>query len=550
MKQDGVRHAVRATRDEPRAQARRADPCTLVILGAGGDLMRRKLLPALYSLAANNLLPDDFTLLGAARAPLTDEEFRTSLLDALGESEEITAVDDAAWRKLSRVVFYVSGDLTEDDTYVRLSARLSEIERPLPASTPINDANRMIYLALPPSVFPTVVRKLSSSGVAPRAMGPDSHPWTRIVVEKPFGRDLASARLLNRALLELFDESQIFRIDHYLGKETVQNILVFRFANSIFEALWNRNHIAHVQITAAEKIGVGARAQFYEEAGVFRDMFQNHLLQLLALTAMEPPARADAGSIRDEKVKVLRSLVAPSLAGDSVQATAAQYAAGRIDGADVPGYRQESGVASGSLSPTFAAARFLIDNARWKGVPFYLRSGKRMARRVTEIAIQFRDPHMAMFGSYMRGPRSPNVLVLRIQPDEGIGLSIELKCPGPALALTPEVEVGIVSMDFDYSEVFGSTSFLAYETLLLDVMLGDATLFTRSDEVEVAWGIVDPLIRHWDRHLGARIPLYEAGSWGPPEAHELIALDGFVWREDFPGPGTHAVLPRQPTSRP
>lgn len=533
MKTAGVRHAVRATRDEPPAETRRADPCTLIILGAGGDLMRRKLLPALYSLAANDLLPDDFALLGVARARLTDEEFRSSLSAALAESEESAAVNDAPWRKLTRVAVYVAGDLTEDGTYERIAARLGEIERQRAGAAATKSTNRMVYLALPPSVFPTAVRKLSSSGVAPRVAHRDSLPWTRLVIEKPFGRDLSSAILLNRSLLELFDESQIFRIDHYLGKETVQNILVFRFANSIFEALWNRDHIAHVQITAAEKIGVGSRAQYYDEAGVFRDMFQNHLLQLLALTAMEPPIRADAGSIRDEKVRVLRSLVTPSLATDSPDVIPAQYTAGQIDGADVPGYRQEPGVASDSTTATFAATRFLIDNSRWQGVPFYLRSGKRMARRVTEIAIQFRDLPLAMFGSHMRGPRSPNVLVLRIQPDEGITLSIELKCPGPALSLTPEVEVGIVSMDFDYSEVFGATAFLAYETLLLDVMLGDATLFTRSDEVEAAWGIVDPLIRHWDHSPEAHVLAYGAGSWGPPEAAALLARDGFAWREAY-----------------
>jgi glucose-6-phosphate 1-dehydrogenase len=353
-----------------------------------------------------------------------------------------------------------------------------------------------------------------------------------VVVEKPFGHSLETAQALNALVLSLFAEHQLYRIDHYLGKETVQNVLVFRFANSIFEPLWNRAHISHVQITAAEEVGVELRGKYYEEAGVVRDMFQNHLLQLLALTAMEPPPSMTANAVRNEKVKVLKSIrwLTPETIPSS--AVRAQYAPGVIKSKQVIGYRSEPDVAKDSLTPTFAAARFYVDNWRWQGVPFYLRSGKRLGKRVSEIAVQFHEPPHLMFGrADGQAPLQPNTLVMRVQPNEGISLSFEVKVPGAAVAMTQHVEVAPVEMDFTYAEAFGETAAPAYETLLLDVMIGEMTLFLRSDEVEAAWKIIDPLVCYWEEHPSAPMASYPAGSWGPAEADELIKADGATWRE-------------------
>jgi glucose-6-phosphate 1-dehydrogenase len=350
-------------------------------------------------------------------------------------------------------------------------------------------------------------------------------------VEKPFGHSLETAKALNALVLSLFAEHQVYRIDHYLGKETVQNVLVFRFANSIFEPLWNRRHISHVQITAAEEVGVEARGRYYEEAGVVRDMFQNHLLQLLALTAMEPPPSMTADAVRDEKVKVLRSIRWLTPESIPTSAVRAQYGPGTIRSKPVPGYREEPDVARDSHTPTFTAARFHIDNWRWQGVPFYLRSGKRLGKRVSEIAVQFHEPPHLMFGGAEgHEPLQPNTLVMRVQPNEGISLSFEVKVPGAAVAMTQHVEVAPVEMDFTYAEAFGETAAPAYETLLLDVMIGEMTLFLRSDEVEAAWKIIDPLLCFWDEHTPNPMATYAAGSWGPREAEELIAADGAKWR--------------------
>jgi glucose-6-phosphate 1-dehydrogenase len=353
----------------------------------------------------------------------------------------------------------------------------------------------------------------------------------RVVIEKPFGRSLETARQLNALVLDALAEHQVYRIDHYLGKETVQNILVLRFANSIFEPLWNRQTIASVQITAAETVGVGSRGKYYEEAGVVRDMFQNHLLQLLTLTAMEPPVEMSADAVRDEKVKVLRSvrwLTAETIPRDTVRA---QYVAGRMDGKAVPGFLEEENVNPDSMTPTFAALRLYVDNWRWKGVPFYLRSGKRMPKRVSEIAIQFRAPPLLMFGIGTRAQMNANVLVMRVQPNESISLRFEVKMPGAAAALEPKIQVTPVDMEFTYADAFGANVSPAYETLLLDVMVGDATLFTRSDEVEAAWKVTDPLLEFWEKNPPSRMPLYKAGSWGPPDADALLGTDGFRWRE-------------------
>ena len=496
---------------------RHAEPCTIVILGANGDLAKRKLLPAIYQLAQDKLLPDGCDILGMAREELTDGDFRAMMEKAVRASEEITHFDEAVWSRLSPRLHYTHGDFSDATAYATLGTRLEEIE----AAREQNEPNRLFYLAVPPSIFPPIVRALSASGLAPRMPDASMRPWYRIVIEKPFGRDLETARTLNRLVLELFAECQLYRIDHYLGKETVQSILVFRFANAMFEPIWNRHSTQHVQITASETVGVGTRGRYYEEAGVVRDMFQNHLLQLLTLTAMEPPATIHADAVRDEKVKVLQSL--RWLKGKDIESSAvrAQYAS----------YRQEADVARDSITPTYAAVRYYVDNWRWTGVPFFLRSGKSMAKRVTEIAVQFREPPILMFKHELREQIAPNVLALRIQPNEGASLSFQVKAPGAAYQLSHGIEVAPVAMEFSYKEAFGDANPPAYETLLLDVMLGDATLFTRSDEVEAAWRVVDPLIRHWETHPPETMPTYAPGSWGPAEADALIGPHGARWRQ-------------------
>jgi glucose-6-phosphate 1-dehydrogenase len=517
-------HAPRPTTDG----RERADPCTMVIFGATGDLTRRKLMPAVYSLMKEGLVHPDFAVLGVGRdTGISDAQYRKMMLDALEESDEIDGVDRGLWQSLCERLHYCSADATNPAEYDAIKKRLDEVEQ----GRPEGERNRFFYLAVPPSVFEPIVRSLATSGLAPRTSSPDERPWTRLVIEKPFGRSLETATRLNTLVLSLFGEHQIFRIDHYLGKETVQNVLVLRFGNSIFEPLWNRQWIHHVQITAAEEVGAGTRGKYYEEAGVVRDMFQNHLTQLLTLTAMEPPAQMTADAVRDEKVKVLKSvrwLVPETIPANAVRA---QYRAGPVNGKLVKGYIEEQDVNPESTTPTLAAVRLFIDNWRWNGVPFYLRSGKRMKRRVSEIAVQFRSPPQLMFGHKTREVMRPNTLVMRVQPNEGVSLNFEVKVPGAAVALTSEVEVAAVDMDFSYDEAFGETSAPAYETLLLDVMIGEATLFTRSDEVEAAWRVIDPLIQYWEANPPDQMPTYAAGTWGPREADELIAKDGVAWRE-------------------
>ena len=501
------------------------DPCTMIILGAGGDLTRRKLVPALYQLAKDGLLDEQFSVLGVAREPSDAETFRATMRAALDVSDEVHGVDDAVWARLERRMWYLAGDFTTMATYDAIGQRLASIEGKLEVS------NRLFYLAVPPSVFEPIITHLSGSGLAPRISDVSVRPWVRVVIEKPFGRSLATAQALNTVVQGALAECQTYRIDHYLGKETVQNLLVFRFANSIFEPVWNRQNIASVQITAAETVGVERRGKYYEEAGVVRDMFQNHLLQLLTLTAMEPPVKMSADAVRDEKVKVLHAVrwFTPETAAK--WAVRAQYAPGVLDGERaVPGYREEPDVSPASNTPTYAAMRLQVDNWRWKGVPFYLRSGKRLAGRVSEIAIEFRQPPILMFGSHMREGIEPNVLVLRVQPNDGMSLRFEVKVPGTARALTPTIEVSTVDMDFTYADAFGEFSGPAYGTLLLDVMIGDATLFTRSDEVESAWKVTDPLIDYWEKNPPAAMPTYAAGSWGPACADELLRSEGFRWR--------------------
>ncbi len=506
----------------PAEPFKRGDPCTTVILGAGGDLTRRKLMPALYHLLHDGLLHDDFSVVGAARESLTDDQFRDRMRQAVLDAraaDEIGHVPDATWDHFARRIHYVQGDMTDPAFFAAVSTRVAEFER-----ESAQPRGRLFYLALPPSVYATAVEHLSATGLAPRIDDPAQRPWARVIIEKPFGSSLETARALNQSVLKRLAEHQVYRIDHYLGKETVQNLLVLRFANSIFEPVWNRQHIHHVQITAAETVGVEHRAGYYEQAGVVRDMFQNHLLQLLALTAMEPPVAFRAEAVRDEKVKVLRAVRPITAATIGEFAVRGQYGAGALGGTAVPGYRQEDRVAPGSPTPTFAAVRFLVDNWRWQDVPFYVRSGKRLANRATEIAIQFRRPPHLMFEQNGGRTIAANVLTIRIQPNEGTSLCFEIKVPGVDVRMTS------VQMDFSYASAFGETDHSAYETLLLDAMVGDGTLYARSDQVETAWAIVDPIVQAWGAEPPRDFPNYAAGSWGPRAADDLIARDGARWR--------------------
>jgi len=484
------------------------EACALIIFGASGDLTRRKLVPALWALYASRTLPEPFVVLGVSRTEMTDEEFRTRMREAVSEFARVQPPSEVVWNRFASSLFYFAGDPTDRGMYPRLAERLVELE-----GRRGGPRNRLFYCATPPSLYDDIVENLGASGLAAEEGG-----WTRVVIEKPFGRDLETARALNAQLGRVFREEQIYRIDHYLGKETVQNILVFRFANEMFEPIWNRNHVAEVQITVAETIGVEARGAYYEEAGALRDMMQNHLLQLLCLIAMEPPVTFDAEPVREEKNKVMRALRPIDRARVAENALRAQYSAGFAENRAVVGYTQEKGVARDSRTETFAVLKLSIDNWRWAGVPFYLRTGKRMERRESEIAIRFhRTPHMI----FRRSPEGvpPNVLVIRIQPDEGIALTVVAKTPGPDLKLGP------VTLDFHYGEVFGGQPPEAYERLLLDAIHGDATLYARGDWVEQAWAVLAPVLEAWEREPGP-LPSYEAGTWGPPEADAFIKRDG------------------------
>jgi glucose-6-phosphate 1-dehydrogenase len=492
---------------------RTAEPCVVVIFGASGDLTKRKLLPALYNLAQDRLLPAEFAVLGISRPLMSDEEFRAKMREAVAEYGADKTVDDDVWTSFASGVFYMQGDFADEETYKRLAGNLERID-----AERGTQGNRIFYLSTAPSFFGLISEQLGRVGLAQ----PKEGSWTRIVVEKPFGHDLESARELNAKLAAVFHEEQVYRIDHYLGKETVQNLLVFRFANSIFEPLWNRQYIDHVQITNAEAIGVEGRGAYYEEAGVVRDMIQNHVFQVTALIAMEPPASLSANGVRDEKFKAMQAVRPIPVESVEEFAVRGQYGPGYVLGEKVPGYREEPGVNPQSNTETFAALKLYFDNWRWAGVPFYIRSGKRLPKRVTEIAIQFKEVPHRLF-TETDEPLEPNVLVIRIQPNEGITLRFGAKVPGQRM------RIRAVNMDFRYGSSFGVQSPEAYERLLLDCILGDSTLYARRDMVERGWEIVTPILEAWKKPA-PDFPNYPAGTWGPEAANKLIEKDGRKWR--------------------
>ncbi len=486
---------------------RTPDPCALVIFGASGDLAHKKLMPALYALMVRRLLPPRFVIVGVARTEGDDDAFRNDMKDAVQKHARDEFRKDV-WDELAQSMHYVATDFGDEGGENKLQDLLTQLdaEREL-------GGNRVYYLAVPPPAFPTIVDEL---GKRRSASG-----WTRLIVEKPFGHDLASARQLNEMLYEHFDESEIFRIDHYLGKETVQNMNALRFANGIFEPIWNRQFIDHVQITVAEAIGIEGRSGYYERAGAIRDIFQNHLLQLLALTAMEPPIDFSAESVRNEKVKVLKALHTPG----PKSVVRGQYGRGFVEGEEVVAYREEEGVAPDSMTDTFVAAKLYVDNWRWADTPFYVRMGKRLARRETAIAIQFKRAPHPPFGEVASEGLRPNVLLVHVQPDEGVSLAIGAKVPGQGMTIRT------VHMDFLYGGAFRTGLPEAYERLILDTLLGDGTLFTRADEVEEQWLLVDSIVAAWQRDKPS-FPNYAAGTWGPPSSDDLIQRDGRSWRRN------------------
>lgn len=493
-------------------QERMPDPQILVIFGASGDLTQRKLVPAIYQMKRDRRMPPEITVVGVARRPWSHDYFREQMRQGIEEFGEGIGPEDF-WKDFAQGLYYFPGDIDNPESYEKLKVFLAEIDEKRRTR-----GNRVFYLSVSPNFFPEAIRQLGAAGML-------SDPSKqRLVIEKPFGRDLSSAKALNRVVQNVCTEQQVYRIDHYLGKETVQNLMVFRFANAIFEPLWNRHYVDHVQITVAETVGVEDRAGYYESAGALRDMLQNHLMQIFCLTAMEPPNSLDADSIRTEKLKVLQASRLADVNNLEFSAVRGQYSAGWMKGKPVPGYREEPGVDPNSGTPTYVAMKFLVDNWRWQGVPFYLRTGKRLPKKISEIAIQFREVPLLIFQSAAQ-QASPNVLTMRVYPNEGISLRFEGKRPGP------DLRTRTVDMDFSYGSSFGVTSSDAYDRLLVDCMLGDQTLFTRADEVEEAWRLVTPALTAWETPTDpSLVPQYEAGTWEPAEAEQLINRDGRRWR--------------------
>ena len=489
-----------------------AEPVTVVLFGASGDLAKRKVIPAMFDLAQYKALGERYAIVGFARTPMTDDSFRSMAGEAAKTIGEGGPPDPAKWDEFAPNLFYTSGDYNDQTAYAELAKRLAELDQQKQLG-----GNRLYYLSTPPEVYPSIVEQLGRAGLA-HPSNPNS--WVRIIIEKPFGRDLATAKELNKIVLNVFEEKQVYRIDHYLGKDTVQNLLVLRFGNGIFEPLWNRNYVDHVQITASETLGVERRGGFYETAGALRDMIQSHVLQLTSLVAVEPPASFDATAVRNEKLKVLQSIRPFNLEMVAQWVVRGQYSPGKVGDKMMPGYREEHGVNPNSRTETFVAMRLLIDNWRWAGVPFYLRTGKRLAKRTTEIMIQFkRAPHIV----FRERDVQPNRLILNIQPDEGISVSFGAKKPGT------EMNIGNVEMNFSYCEAFGGVTRSAYATLLNDCVRGDATLFDRGDSVEAAWSLIEPVLDVWSAAKTATVPVYPSGSWGPKESDQLLERDGRQW---------------------
>ena len=491
-----------------------AAPCAIVIFGASGDLVRRKLIPAIYELAREGLLHDRSFIVGFSRSSLTDDQFRDECRTAVAEFSRTHPVEDAIWQKLLARIYYCAADYGTAVDYARVAGRLSELDK-----THQTGGNRMFYLATPPTQFVPIIEQL---GQLVPAVGSSDAVWHRLIIEKPFGRDLPSAQHLNQLIHRHFREEEVFRIDHYLGKETVQNLMVMRFANAIFEPIWNYKYIDHVQITVAESLGVGSRGGYYDQAGAVRDMVQNHMFQLLALVAMEPPAALDAQSIRDEKVKVFRCIRQMRPAVIEQSTVRGQYAAGAHADVSTDGYLREKSVAADSRTETFAAIKLHIDNWRWSGMPFYLRTGKFLEKKLSEVVVRFRSPPLTLFQKQCESPVFPNDLVIRVQPNEGISVRLNGKLPGG------QMNIQSVAMDFTYSNTFQAAPPEAYERLIYDAMAGDQTLFIRADEAEAAWEVIDPIQAAWAQSRDQPAE-YAPGSWGPAKAIDLIERDGRRW---------------------
>jgi len=503
--------------EEPGLSSRFAEPCILVIFGATGDLTARKLIPALYNLAREGQLPPQFACVGFARREKTHEQFRAEMKEAISKFSRVKPIDETLWNTFSQQIFYHTSEFHDEAGYARLSSFLQDLDQKMGTL-----GNRVFYLSIQPSFFPTVCENLHKANLISSDAGKDKR-WARVIIEKPFGHDLNSAISLQKELTRYLREDQIYRIDHYLGKETVQNLLVLRFANSLFESLWNNRYIDHVQITVAEDIGIGTRGAFWEEAGYLRDILQNHIMQLLSLIAMEPPANLSASAIHDEKVKALQSIRPFSPSDIHTSVVRGQYSSGYINGEPVIGYREEKNVNPHSFVETYVAMRLYLDNWRWAGVPFYLRGGKRLPKKGTEISVFFKDPPSVLF-QHPGKRNEPNVLTIRIQPDEGTSLKINCKVPGSSNLIQP------VKMNFQYGKYFGLTPPEAYERLILDCILGDNTLFARVDEVLTSWQLMTPVLESWAPLKGEELPSYASGSWGPKKADLLLKTDGRKWR--------------------